>query len=94
MTQRYCSVEQARARIVRQYLGHAGQAPLWRIGWPDMGLAPVHIMPGTLLDISRKSVPVILQGHDVLPGFCIHCSTRTRIVRQHSSYAQQQGFGG
>ena len=80
--------------ILSQYLGHACQAPFWRIGWTDIGLTPVHIMPGTLLDISRKSVPVILQGHDVLPGFRIHCSIHTSIVRQHAGYAQQQGFGG
>jgi hypothetical protein len=80
--------------IVSQYLGHAGQAPFWRIGWTDMGLAPVHIMPGTLLDSSRKRAPVILQDQDVLPGFRIHCATRTSIVRQHAGEAQQQGFGG
>jgi hypothetical protein len=60
MTQRYRSVEQACAMIVSQYLGHAGQAPFWCISWTDIGLAPVNIMPGTLLDISRKSMPVLL----------------------------------
>jgi len=60
MTQRYCGIEQARAMIVRQYLGHASQAPFWGIGWTNIGLAPVDITPGTVLDISRKSVPTLL----------------------------------
>jgi hypothetical protein len=94
VTQRYGGIEQARAMIVHQYLGHASQAPLWRIGWTDMRLAPAHIMPGALLDISRKSAPVLLQDRDVLPGVCIRDAVRKSVGRQHTSYAQQQGFGG
>jgi hypothetical protein len=88
LAQRYCRVEQACAIIVSQYLGHAGQTPLWRIGWTDMRLAPVDIMPGTLLDISRKSAPVLLQNRDVLPGLRIHYATRQSVGRQHASQAQ------
>jgi hypothetical protein len=94
MAQRYCGIEQARAMIVRQYLGHASQASLWRIGWTDMRLAPVDITPGTLLDISRKSAPVVLQGRDVLPGVRICYATCKSVERKHASDAQQQGFGG
>jgi hypothetical protein len=92
MTQRYCGLEQAHIMIVRQYPGHASQAPLWCIGWTDMRLAPVDITPGTLLDISRKSAPVVLQGRDVLPGIRICYATRKSVGRKHASDAQQQGF--
>src|SRR5574341_1087708 len=66
VTQSHRGVEQACAMIVRQYLGHASQPSLRCIGGADVGLAPVDVVPGTLPEVSRKEVPVLLQDPDIL----------------------------
>jgi hypothetical protein len=54
-----------------------------------MGLAPIDVVPGTLPEVSRKEVPVLLQDPGVLPGFRIHRIARGDGGRDKASQAKQ-----